>query len=125
MLAHVNRITSGSDYQGVVRRGVRRVGAHTVIYVRKNPDASNGAAGVPARFGFIVAKNVGNAVNRNRVRRRLKAASYDLLSQVEPSTDIVVRALPAAGDATWMTLKSELGTVVNQPVTGRRGMSKR
>ena len=32
------------------------------------PDAPNG----PARVGFTVAKQVGNAVERNRVRRRLR-----------------------------------------------------
>nr|WP_255351562.1 ribonuclease P protein component [Cryobacterium sp. MLB-32] len=121
----MNRITSGSDYQGVVRRGVRRVGAHTVIYVRKTPPVSTDAQGVPARFGFIVAKNVGNAVRRNEVRRRLKAASYDLLGTVEPGTDIVVRALPAARDTDWSTLKAELGHAFEQSLQVRKVSSKR
>ena len=125
MLAHVNRITSGSDYQGVVRRGVRRVGAHTVIYVRKNLNVPEGADGLPARFGFIVAKNVGNAVKRNVVRRRLKAAGYDLLLLLEPGTDVVVRALPPATNATWITLKTELSHVLAQPIQDRKGSSKR
>ena len=34
------------------------------------------------RFGFIVGKTVGNAVRRNLVRRRLKAAAYELLPQL-------------------------------------------
>jgi len=125
VLAHVNRITHGSDYQGVVRRGVRRVGAHTVIYVRKNPNVPEGTEGVPARFGFIVAKNVGNAVKRNVVRRRLKAASYDLLGSMKPGTDVVVRALPAATDAAWATLKTELSQVLAQAQAERKGTLKR
>ncbi|MDH6235442.1 ribonuclease P protein component [Cryobacterium sp. CG_9.6] len=64
-------------------------------------------------------------MKRNSVRRRLKAASYDLLSEVESGMDIVVRALPAAHDASWLTLKRELGTVVRQPLAGHRGTSKR
>jgi ribonuclease P protein component len=63
-----------------------------VTYVRK----STGVA--PVRFGFIVAKNVGGAVGRNRVRRRLKAASYDLL--------------PTASDVPWLTLKAELSAAL-------------
>lgn len=73
-----------------------------VTYVRKSREDA------PVRFGFIVAKNVGGAVSRNRVRRRLKAASYDILSSVRPGTDVVVRALPAAMDASWPVLKAEL-----------------
>jgi len=84
-----------------------------------------GTEGVPARFGFIVAKNVGNAVKRNVVRRRLKAASFDLLSTVEPGTDIVVRALPAARDAPWVALRTELRHAFEQSVQVRKVSSKR
>lgn len=102
MLAGANRITSGDDYKMVVRRGVRVVGPHLVAYLRRNPD------GEPVRFGFIVAKNVGNAVRRNRVRRRLKAASFSLLPSVRPGTDVVIRALPSANDVSWPELYSEI-----------------
>ena len=102
MLAGANRITAGDDYKLVVRRGVRIVGPHLVTYLRRNPE------GAPARFGFIVAKNVGNAVRRNRVRRRLKAASFALLGAARPGTDVVIRALPAATDAPWSVLQAEL-----------------
>lgn len=102
MLAKANRITSGSDYKSVVRRGSRVVRPNTVMYVRSSP------APGPVRFGFIVAKNVGNAVTRNRVRRRMKAASSEVLSTVPAGTDIVIRALPSAAAADWETLRSEI-----------------
>lgn len=117
MLARANRITNGDDYKMVVRRGVRVVGPHLVAYLRRNPD------GEPVRFGFIVAKNVGNAVRRNRVRRRLKAASFDLLSSVRPGTDVVIRALPSANDVAWPELFSEVAAALTkyqrQPGTAR------
>jgi len=102
VLAQVNRIRIGSDYQVVVRRGVRVVGPHTVTCLRM------GAGNTPVRFGFIVAKNVGNAVVRNRVRRRLKAASFELLPKVPPGTDIVFRALPSIAVVEWSDLAAEL-----------------
>ncbi|MFC5930611.1 ribonuclease P protein component [Cryobacterium melibiosiphilum] len=115
MLAQVNRITLGSDYKSVVRRGVRVVGPHIVTYLRRSTTAPGPDA--PARFGFIVAKNVGNAVRRNRVRRRLKAASFALLDSVPPGTDIVFRALPAAYAAEWFELTSEVQHGVTNAVT--------
>lgn len=66
------------------------------------------------RFGFIVAKNVGGAVSRNRVRRRLKAAGYELLPSVRPGTDVVIRALPSAAEARWPDLKAELTDALSQ-----------
>ncbi|MEO6310437.1 MAG: ribonuclease P protein component [Leifsonia sp.] len=108
MLAQANRITSGSDYKAVVRRGSRVVSPHLVTYLRTNSDDA------PPRFGFIVAKNVGNAVNRNLIRRRLKAASYELLSSVRPGTDVVIRALPSVNAATWFSLRAELSGALHK-----------
>lgn len=71
-----------------------------------------------SRFGFIVTKAVGGAVVRNSVRRRLRAASYELLSSVGGGSDVVVRALPASAEAPWATLHSEiaqgLGTIARR-----------
>ena len=125
MLAHLNRITSGSDYQGVVRRGVRVVGAHTVLYVRKSAVEPPGDVGTPVRFGFIVAKNVGNAVRRNLVRRRLKAVTFGLLALVPPGTDVVIRALPTARDAAWQTLHDEVQRSLSRPQSARKGSAGR
>jgi ribonuclease P protein component len=108
VLAKANRITRGADYRATVRRGARFTQAATVTYIRPNPDSD------VVRFGFIVSKTVGNAVRRNLVRRRLKAAAYDLLprfalsSAGSPGVDVVVRALPASAQAPWASLHEEL-----------------
>ena len=115
MLAQANKITLGSDYKEVVRRGVRVVGPHVVTYLRHSTISPDPDA--PTRFGFIVAKNVGNAVRRNRVRRRLKAASFALLQWVPPGTDIVFRALPTSYAADWSELTSEISRGVTNAVT--------
>jgi ribonuclease P protein component len=70
-----------------------------------------------ARFGFIVSKSVGVAVKRNLVRRRLKAVSYESLANVGAGTDVVIRALPGAAQASWATLRSEISEVLNGGVT--------
>jgi ribonuclease P protein component len=62
----------------------------------------------PSRFGFIVTKAVGNAVTRNLVKRRLRAASFDALKTMAQGTDVVVRALPASAHAGWTTLHTEI-----------------
>ena len=75
MLARGNRITRGAEYKAVVRGGARCAAAHTVTYV-----ALSGEDRAP-RFGFLVSKQVGSAVTRNTVRRRLKALCAEAMPQ--------------------------------------------
>nr|WP_205864905.1 ribonuclease P protein component [Planctomonas sp. JC2975] len=91
-----------------VRKGVRVHATHTITYVRRVPDPS------PVRFGFIVSKAVGVAVVRNTVRRRLKAVSRELLPDIAPGHEIVVRALPASAQASWATLQGEIRRAVDK-----------
>ncbi len=60
------------------------------------------------RFGFIVSKQVGNAVTRNTVRRRLKAVCSEALPGVRVGADIVIRALPSAAHADYAHLRDEI-----------------
>ncbi|HWI30244.1 MAG TPA: ribonuclease P protein component [Microbacterium sp.] len=102
MLSRPNRITRGADYKTVVRRGARCAGAHTVTYVKSSDETR-----VP-RFGFIVSKQVGSAVVRNTVRRRLKAVCSAELTGVRAGSDIVIRALPSAATADYAALHAEV-----------------
>jgi ribonuclease P protein component len=56
-----------------------------------------------SRYGFSVAKEVGKAVVRNRVRRLLKEISR--LTNVRPGWDIVFIARPNAAAADYHQLK--------------------
>ena len=77
-------------------------GANSVTYQLMNP---NGGA---PRFGFIVAKTVGNAVVRNRVRRRLKAAAHSMSAGLPDGSETVFRALPPAATADFAELSVEV-----------------
>ena len=109
MLARANRIVRADDYRNTVRRGRKSGTAHSVVYVRRRDDDM-------VRFGFIVAKTVGNAVARNTVRRRLKHVCHDILPGVPPGTDVVVRALPGSLDVPWSTLLRDISGVVDKVV---------
>jgi ribonuclease P protein component len=80
-----------------------------------------------SRVGFIVGKNVGNAVTRNLVKRRLRAAASVWLLTHPTGFDVVVRALPAAADGDFETLDRDfsvgVGTVVRklERITDRDG----
>ncbi|WP_188680089.1 ribonuclease P protein component [Subtercola lobariae] len=101
MLAQNARVTTAEHYRAAVRRGARFVAPLSVTYVRR-------VEGAPARFGFIVSKQVGVAVVRNRVRRRLKAACFSLLPSVDSGVDVVIRALPSAASASFAEMSTEV-----------------
>ena len=75
-----------------------------VVHACRRPDGEHpdGEQQVPgsARVGFVVSKAIGNAVARNRVKRRLRALVRDRLPEVDPQIDWVVRALPPAAATT-------------------------
>ncbi|MFE7197904.1 ribonuclease P protein component [Microbacterium oxydans] len=102
MLARPYRLTRGSDYRLVVRRGSRCGGARVITSVLTTGE--NRAA----RFGFIISKQVGTAVVRNSVRRRLKAVCAEALPWVPEGTDVVIRALPASATASYAELRADV-----------------
>ena len=113
VLSRSNRVLSAADFKSSVRRGRRVNTGHTVLYVT-NRDASQ-----PTRFGFIVGKNVGGAVTRNLVRRRLRSIGRELLVDHTAGRDLVIRALPGVEQLAWDTLHSEICDAVNGSVRGR------
>lgn len=119
MLARENRLVRADDYRNTVRRGRRLATKITVVYVIHRAD------GADTRFGFIVSKAVGNAVSRNLIRRRLKSVARALVTEAAPNIDVVVRALPAAVEATWSELRTELAAALEKDaaslVSGKRG----
>lgn len=99
MLTRAHRLTSTLDYSRVVRHGARFSAGTVVVHW------VSAGQGRP-RVGFVVSKGVGNAPQRNLVKRRLRAITRDNLGQI--SGDLVVRALPAAAQAPFEQLSDDL-----------------
>ncbi|WP_430779607.1 ribonuclease P protein component [Actinoplanes sp. G11-F43] len=104
MLAATQRLRRSDDFAAAIRGG-RRAGCGTlVVHLLIDEPASASTA----RAGFVVSKAVGNAVVRNKVRRRLRHLVRPLLSDLPAGASLVVRALPAAAGATYATLATDL-----------------
>lgn len=101
MLARVNRVKTPDEFRQIMRRGRRSGGTLLVTHTLRE-------SGGTARFGFVVGRSVGNAVIRNRVRRRLRAIARGFLPSVGPGTAVVVRALPPSASGSSAELLAEL-----------------
>lgn len=94
-------ITNGDDFRRVARQG-RRVGTKdVVVFTYEN-------GGPEVRVGMAVRAT--SAVERNRIKRRLRAA----LRAAEPSagTDVVIRANQGATSASFQNLVATIEQAV-------------
>lgn len=75
--------------------------------------------------GIVVSRAVGNAVVRNRVKRRLRHVLRQRLTHLPTGSSLVVRALPAAAEASGGRLTSDLDRIlakVTVDTVRRRGI---
>lgn len=86
-----------------MRAGSRTLMVH--VHHRKDPVIQGGP-----RFGLVVSKQVGNAVTRHAVSRKLRhvVVERELVDKLERSVDVVIRALPPAAAATSDELARDL-----------------
>lgn len=111
MLAKAFRLTSGAEFKRAARKG-RRAGSHTlVVHLAAESEP------LPLRAGFVVGKQVGPAVRRNRVKRQLRHLVSDRLATLPVSGLLVVRALPGAAAAGYADLAADLDRCLSR-VTG-------
>ena len=110
MLSRTSRLTSPADFQTALRRGRRAGSASLVVHLALDPTAAGEplADPLPARVGFVVSRAVGGAVERNRVKRRLRHLCRDVVAALPAGSLLVVRALPAAAQASYDQLREDL-----------------
>ncbi len=90
------RLLNGGDYRRA-SRGVRYVTPSLIVIAQRGDQAW-------VRMGAVVSKKVGNAVQRNRVKRRLREI-FRLHKHDLPATlDLVWIARPGAAEADYDTL---------------------
>lgn len=81
--------------------------------------ASSSAADAPS-VGFVVSKAVGNAVVRNRVKRRMRAIVANHMRDLPPGVLIVVRALPESATADFARLDADLSSCLRRALSRRQ-----
>ena len=75
-------ITSNRDFQRIYRRGRSLVSPSLVTYALKNKNNN-------LRIGITTSKKVGKAVRRNRSRRLIRAAFYNIHPDMSVPYDII------------------------------------
>nr|WP_198346481.1 ribonuclease P protein component [Nocardioides sp. MAH-18] len=114
-MSAAHRLTDSATFHRTVRAG-RRAGSRTLVVhlVPADPDGDPDGGPDGPRVGFVVSKAVGNAVVRNRVKRRLRHLAREHVSTLPGAAVLVVRALPAAAEASSGELRADLGRCLSR-----------
>ncbi len=99
------RLTESSEFKRVKKGGRSYHGRYMIMGVYKERAST--------RFGLVTSRRVGNAVLRNRLRRRLREMVRLAQPRILPGIWIVLIVRAAAGQASGDSLRAEfvaLGT---------------
>ena len=101
IFSKAHRLLDKTQFDAVYQRG-RKSGDNFFLVITKNSDKDN------PRLGLSVsARSVGNAVNRNRIKRIIRSSFQQHCGQL-PAIDIVVNTRNAAREATNDELRKSL-----------------
>jgi ribonuclease P protein component len=95
------RLVRRSEYDAVYRGGKRRSSSHFTLFVRPNDLALS-------RFGFSIKKALGNAVLRNRIRRRLREIVRCHRQEIPAGWDFVMHPKSSVANAPLPLLTADL-----------------
>lgn len=95
------RLRRNSDFRRVRHVGESNASPILVLaFLRNNLPHS--------RFGFVVNKQLGKAVQRNKIKRRLREAARLRLSYIQTGYDLVFIARKRAGNAKYAELTQSM-----------------
>ena len=107
------RLVRRGDFDTVYRAGKRRSSSHFTVFFRPNDLPQT-------RFGFSIKKTLGNAVVRNRIRRRTREVVREHRQEIPAGWDMVIHPKGSVASAEFLALTADLLRVlqgVTKPAT--------
>ena len=95
-----------ADFQAVYKQGKRQFSRNMTVFYRERKDIDSSQPG--PRVGFTVGKVLGGSVQRNRIRRRLRAAVQRHLAQLVRPLDVVLHPRKSVMTMEFTQLDSEV-----------------
>ena len=127
----LGRLKKRSEFLRAARTGRKWATAGLVLQAVARPRAERQGVGDRAsedavRVGFTASRKVGNAVARNRAKRRLRAVSGALLPRAgKPGTDYVLIARQGTLMRPYLGLLSDLEAALSRVETAGSGARRR
>jgi len=128
----VGRLKRRADFLRVAAARRKWAAPGLILQVAAQPELSSEQPSLEApaaesirpesiRVGFTASRKVGNAVKRNRARRRLKALVAEMIaSGANPGLDLVLIARPATVDRPFDELRRDLQQSLQRTKAARK-----
>jgi len=125
----VGRLKRRPEFLAVAGTRRKHVAPGLILQVRRHDERQRPASGEPPiRLGLTASRKVGNAVVRNRARRRLRELARQILpAHAAPGHDFVLVARAATAERPWAELLGDLAAALKRlglwrdsPNDGRR-----
>lgn len=95
----INRLRKNMEFKKVYKSGKNYWNRNLILYVRENGLEES-------RIGISITKKVGNAVIRNKIKRRIREVNRDNLINIKKGYDIVIIPKKNAVDLSFKDLES-------------------
>lgn len=119
----VGRLKKRPEFLAVAGTRRKHVAPGLILQVRRHDERQRPAPGEPLiRIGLTASRKVGNAVMRNRARRRLReAARLVLPAHATPGHDLVLVARGGTAGRAWDDLLNDLRVALKRLGLWREG----
>jgi ribonuclease P protein component len=105
-----HRLCKHADYQIVYKAGRKQFGKQLAYFHAVRP-ADRRSATTGPRIGLTVPKALGKAVDRNRIKRRLREAVRAALPLLTAPVDVILHPRRSVIDLDFQQLKREVATI--------------
>ena len=105
------RLHKHADYQRVYQNSRKQFSTWMAYFVAPQPAECRGAG---PRVGITAGKVLGKAVERNRIKRRMRAAIVGNLNALRADVDVVLHPKRTVLSAEWTALDGEVRRIFNK-----------
>lgn len=100
-------VKSKIDFNDIIKNAPFFKNKSFVLYIRKKEDPNK-------HFGIAVSKKLGNAVLRNKLKRRVRAILDDIKINFPNNRDYIIMIKKSCVDLSFSQMKSELESLVKE-----------
>jgi ribonuclease P protein component len=100
------RVKKNKEFQAAFQKGQSFANRQFVVYSLQKADQDY------FRIGLSVSKKIGNAVTRNRIKRYVRQAIFELNDQLAAGKDYVIIARKPTADMDFFEVKKSLTHVL-------------